>query len=121
MGGTDVPPEVSEYVAIDIGLIGPDYDGHERNVAICAKDKKAPYSYELTNRLIAYAEKAGCDYAVDIFFNYSSDATAAIMSCNDLQIGAFGMPVYCSHGRERTHILSLENTLNLMLAYVLDI
>ena len=29
MGGTYVPPEVSEYVAIDIGLIGPDYDGNE--------------------------------------------------------------------------------------------
>lgn len=121
MSGPYVPAEVSEYVAVDICLIGPDYDGHERNVAICAKDKKAPYSYELTNRLIAYAEKAGCDYAVDIFFNYSSDATAAIMSCNDLQIGAFGMPVYCSHGRERTHMLSLKNTMNLMMAYVLDI
>ena len=121
MGGPYVPAEVSEYIAVDIGLIGPDYDGHERNVTICAKDKKAPYSYELTNRLIAYAEKAGCDYAVDVFFNYSTDATAAVMCCNDLQIGAFGMPVYCSHGRERTHILSLKNTLNLMLAYVLDI
>ncbi len=28
-GGTYVPPEVSEYVALDIGLIGPDYDGDE--------------------------------------------------------------------------------------------
>ena len=121
MGGPYVPAEVSEYVAVDIGLIGPDYDGHERNVTICAKDKKAPYSYELTNRLIAYAEKAGCDYVVDIFFNYSTDATTAILSSNDLQIGAFGMPVYCSHGRERTHVLSLKNTTNLMLAYVLDL
>ena len=58
---------------------------------------------------------------MDVFFNYSTDATAAVMCCNDLQVGAFGMPVYCSHGRERTHILSLKNTLNLMLAYVLDI
>ena len=121
MGGPYVPAEVSEYVAVDIGLIGPDYDGHERNVTICAKDKKAPYSYELTNRLIAYAEKAECDYAVDIFFNYSTDATTAILSSNDLQIGAFGMPVYCSHGRERTHLLSLQNTTNLMLAYILDL
>ena len=121
MGGPYVPAEVCEYVAVDIGLIGPDYDGHERNVTICAKDKKAPYSYELTNRLIACAEKAGCDYAVDIFFNYSTDATAAILCCNDLQIGAFGMPVYSSHGRERTHVLSLKNTTNLMLAYVLGL
>lgn len=121
LGGPYVPPEVSEYVAIDIGLIGPDYDGHERCVTICSKDNAAPYSYELTNRLIAYAEKAGCDYAVDIFYRYGTDASAAMKSCNNIQIGAFGMPVYCSHGRERTHLLSLTNTLNLLLAYVLDI
>ena len=34
---------------------------------------------------------------------------------------AFGMPVYCSHGMERTHIDGLEYTVGLMLAYVLDI
>ena len=31
------------------------------------------------------------------------------------------MAVYCSHGMERTHITGLENTMNLLLAYVLDI
>ena len=39
MGGPYIPAEVSEYVAVDIGLIEPDYDGHEQNVTICAKDK----------------------------------------------------------------------------------
>lgn len=121
LGGPWVPAEVSEYVAIDIGLIGPDYEGHERCVTICAKDNKAPYTYALTNRLIAYAEKAGCDYAVDIFYRYGTDASVALATSNNLQAAAFGMPVYCSHGRERTHALSLQNTTNLLLAYVLDI
>lgn len=121
LGGPWVPPEVSEYVAIDIGLIGPDYDGHERCVSICAKDRKAPYTYDLVTRLIHYAEKAECDYAVDIFFRYSTDASTALTCSNNVAAAAFGMPVYCSHGRERTHILSLTNTTNLMLAYVLDI
>lgn len=121
LGGPYVPPEVSEYVAIDIGLIGPDYDGHEKGVTICAKDVKAPYTYELTNRLIDYAEKAGCDYAVDIFYRYGTDASTALGCCNNVQAAAFGMPVYCSHGRERTHIKSLVNTMNLLLAYMLDI
>jgi len=121
LGGPWVPEEVQEYIALDIGLIGPDLDGHERCVSICAKDRKAPYTYDLVNRLIAYAEKAGCDYAVDIFFRYSTDASTALTCGNNLAVGAFGMPVYCSHGRERTHILSLQNTTNLMLAYVLDI
>ncbi len=121
LGGPWVPEEVSEYVAIDIGLIGPDYDGHERCVTICAKDRKAPYTYDLVTRLINQAEKAGCDYAVDVFFRYSTDASTALTCSNNVSAAAFGMPVYCSHGRERTHILSLKNTANLMLAYVLDI
>ncbi len=120
-GGTYVPEGVSEYVAVDIGLIGPDYDGNEFSVSICAKDNSAPYDYELTNRLIGYAQKAECDYAVDIFYRYGTDGNAAVRAGNNLRSAAFGMAVYCSHGMERTHIKGLENTTNLLLAYVLDI
>lgn len=121
LGGPYVPEEVSEYVAIDIGLIGPDYEGNERCVTICSKDARVTYSYELTSRMIEYAKKADCNYAVDIFYRYGTDAAIALASSNDLQAAAFGMPVYCSHGRERTHMLSLTNTTNLLLAYALDI
>ena len=120
-GGTFVPAGVSEYVALDIGLIGPDYDGSEFNVAICAKDAAAPYDYDLTTRLIRYAEKAECDYAVDVFYRYGTDGNAAVRAGNNLRAAAFGMPVLCSHGMERTHIDSLDNTTNLLLAYLLDI
>lgn len=120
-GGTYVPAEVSEYVALDIGLIGPDYEGSEYKVSICAKDNAAPYDYDLTTRLVGYAEKAGCDYAVDVFYRYGTDGNAAVRAGNNLRAAAFGMAVYCSHGMERTHIVGLENTMNLLLAYVLDI
>ena len=120
-GGTYVPPEVSEYIAVDIGLIGPDQDGNEFAVSICAKDNAAPYDYELTSRLIQYAEKAECDYAVDVFYRYGTDGNAAVRAGNNLRAAAFGMAVYCSHGMERTHTKGLENTVNLLLAYVLDI
>lgn len=120
-GGTYVPEEVSEYVAVDIGLIGPDYDGNEYKVSICAKDNAAPYDYDLTTRLVEKAEKAGCDYAVDIFYRYGTDGNAAVRAGNQLRAAAFGMAVYCSHGMERTHIEGLKNTMNLLLAYVLDI
>ena len=119
IGGTYVPEEVSEFVAIDIGLIGPDYDGTEYNVAICCKDNASPYDYELTTRLINLAEKIGCDYAVDIFYRYGTDASASLKAGNNLKAAAFGMPVICSHGMERTHIDSLNNTIDLMIAYVL--
>ncbi len=121
MGGTYVPAEAEEYVALDIGLIGPDYDGNEFKVSICAKDNASTYDYDLTNRLIAYAQKAGCEYAVDVFFSYGTDAHAATRGGNNLRPAAFGMAVWCSHGMERTHIKGLENTMNLLLAYTLDI
>ncbi len=119
IGGTYVPAEVSEFVAIDIGLIGPDYDGNEYCVTICCKDNASPYDYELTTRLINLADKIGCNYAVDIFYRYGTDASAALKGGNNLKAAAFGMPVICSHGMERTHIDSINNTTDLMIAYVL--
>lgn len=121
IGGTYVPEGVSEYVAIDIGLIGPDYNGNEHSVSICAKDASFPYDYELTNRLINYAKKADCDYAIDVYFRYGSDAGSAVRAGNNLKYALFGMAVYNSHGMERTHIKGMENTTNLLIAYVLDI
>lgn len=120
-GGACVPPEVSEFVAVDIGLIGPDYNGNEFAVSICAKDKSTPYDYELTSRLIEQAKKAEADYAVDIFYRYGTDANAAWKAGSNLKAAAFGMAVYCSHGMERTHIDGLANTTNLILAYLLDL
>lgn len=120
LGGTYVPGAVSEYVAVDIGLIGPDYEGSEFSVSICAKDKAAPYDYELTSRLIRYAEMAECDHCVDIFYRYGTDGNAAMRGGNNVRAAAFGMAVYCSHGMERTHIKGVANTVGLLLAYVLD-
>ena len=118
-GGVFVPSEISEYVAVDIAILGPDADGSEQAVTICAKDASMPYDYDLTNRIIAAAEREGCDYAVDLFYRYGSDASQAIKGGNNLRAAAFGMGVYSSHGVERTHIKGIENTARLMLAYVL--
>ena len=120
-GGRYVPEEVEEYVAVDIGLIGPQHEGDERKVSICAKDKNGPYDYELTSRLMAYAEKAEVDYVLDVFLNYSTDGNAAVRGGNNLKAADFGMACWCSHGRERTHIDGLVGTTALMLAYALDI
>ena len=120
-GGSFVPEEVSEFVAVDIGLIGPELDGDERKVSICTKDVVSVYDYGLTNLLIKKAEKAECPYVTDVFMRYSTDGMAAWRGGNDLCVGAFGMAVYCSHGMERTHIDGLDATVNLILAYLLDI
>ncbi|MBQ9543548.1 MAG: peptidase M42 [Clostridia bacterium] len=121
LGGAYVPPEVSEYVAVDIIPTGPDTDCTEFTTAVCASDIIGPYDYDLTSRLLAYAEKAGCECTVELAKIYSTDAAAAMRSGNDLVGAAFGMPVFGSHGMERTHVDGLKNTVNLLLAYVLDI
>lgn len=120
-GGCYVPEGVSEYIAVDIGLVGGDLNGNEYSVSICAKDGTMPYDYALRKRLIGYAQKAECDYAVDVFLVYGSDAHAAIRGGNNVADAVFGMGTYCTHGMERTHIDGMANTANLLLAYALDI
>lgn len=119
LGGVYVPTDISEYLAVDIAILGPDSDGSEQKVSICAKDASLPYDYTLTNRLIALAEQNECDYAVDLFYRYGSDAGAAIKGGNNLRAALIGMGVYASHGVERTHIKGVENTAKLLLSYVL--
>lgn len=119
LGGVYVPTEISEYMAVDIAILGPDSDGSEQKVSICAKDASLPYDYDLTNRLIATAEQNECDYAVDLFYRYGSDAGAAIKGGNNLRSALIGMGVYASHGVERTHLKGVENTAKLLLGYVL--
>lgn len=120
-GGAYVPNEVSEYVAIDIGLIGPDYHGSEYKVSICAKDNYSPYDRGLTTRLINQAKKVNANYCVDIFYRYGTDANAAIRAGNNLYAAAFGMGCLSSHGVERCHISAIEETTKLLIAYVLDL
>ena len=119
LGGNYIPPEISEAVALDIGCIGPDQDGTEYGVSICAYDNNGPYNWELTTRLVNLAEKLGCDYAVDTFRHYGSDLSAAIKGGCNVKVGVFGMAVTCSHGRERTHLDGLRNTYDLLTGYVL--
>ena len=119
LGGNYMPPEVSEAVALDIGCIGPDQDGTEFGVSSCAYDNNGPYNYALTTRLINLAEKLGCDYAVDTFRHYGSDCSAAIKGGCNVKVGVFGMAVSCSHGRERTHLDGLRNSMDLLIGYVL--
>ena len=117
-GGAYVPAEAEEFAAIDIGLIGPDYDGREEGVSICAKDKFSPYDRELTGRLIRLAEAGGLNYAVDVYYRYGSDAGAAVRAGADLAAALFGTPCYASHGVERMHVRGIEETARLLIGYL---
>lgn len=119
-GGTYVPAEVSEIIALDVGLIGPGLEGSDRKVSICAKDTKIHYDYLLTSHLIRLAEENQIDYAVDVYNSYGTDAKAALMGGNNLRAAAFGMGTYGTHGMERTHMDGVNNTTALLLSYLLE-
>ena len=120
-GGAYIPSEVEEFVAIDIGLIGPDYDGNEHAVSICVKDNFSPYDRNLTGKIIAEAEANGINHAIDIFYRYGTDANAAVRAGNNVRAAAFGMACYCSHGMERTHLDGVVETAKLAVAYMMEL
>ncbi len=118
-GASWVPEEITEFLAVDMGVIGDDLNGSEYKVSICAKDSSGPYDYEITSRLISLAKENGIDYVVDIFPHYASDVSSALHGGNDICGALIGPGVHASHGMERTHRRGLENTLKLLKAYIL--
>lgn len=117
-GAATVSKDICEFVTVDMGCIGKDLAGNEYAVSICAKDSSGPYSYELTNKLCNLAKDNNINYVIDIFPYYGSDIGAAWRSGVDCQGALIGPGVHASHGMERTHLEAIENTINLLFAYL---
>lgn len=117
-GSSNIPSEISELLAVDMGCIGDDLACSEYDVSICAKDSSGPYDYELTTHLINLAKENSLNYAVDIYPYYGSDVSAALRGGNDIKGALIGPGVHASHGMERTHYQAIENTIKLILAYI---
>ena len=114
-----IPEKTKELVAIDIAPVGEAQTSSEYSVSIAAKDRKSVYDFYLRNKLVQIAENSGIDYAVDVFNSYSSDATQAILWGADLKFACLGPGVSETHHYERTHITALENTIKLLIKYML--
>lgn len=117
-GSSNIPSEISELIAVDMGCIGKDLACSEHDVSICAKDSSGPYDYEITTRLIELAKKHQLSYAVDVYPYYGSDVSAALRGGNNIKGGLIGPGVHASHGMERSHIDAVDNTLKLLMAYI---
>ena len=113
-----VPAGVTEILSVDMGCVGDGLACKEHQVSICAKDSGGPYHYDVVSGLIAAAQKAGMDFAVDVYPHYGSDAEAALRAGWDVRHGLIGAGVYASHGYERSHVRGAENTLRLLEAYL---
>lgn len=120
-GGSVVPQDVRDYVAIDIACIGPEQTSSERKVSVFCKDSRFPYNLDLTRELEDCAKAAGADYVPDIFTpHYGTDADPALTAGYDIRHGAVGPGVRASHGYERTHIDAIKNTYKLVAQLVSD-
>lgn len=119
-GAAAIDKDISEFVTVDMGCIGLDLNGDECKVSIAAKDSGGPYDYELTSKLISLAKENNINYVVDIFPFYGSDVGAAQRAGVDCKGALIGSGVAASHGMERTHLEGVENTMGLLLAYLLS-
>jgi putative aminopeptidase FrvX len=119
-GAASLPPDIQELIAVDMGAMGDDLSASERQVSICAKDSTGPYDYRMTSKLIELAERSGIGYAVDIYPQYGSDASAALRGGADIRAALIGPAVHASHSMERTHMDAIAGTAALLAAYISD-
>ncbi|WP_018755826.1 M42 family metallopeptidase [Paenibacillus terrigena] len=119
-GGSYIPAEIDELIAVDMGAMGDDLACTELDVSICAKDSSGPYDYGMTSKFIRLAEREQIQHVVDIYPYYGSDASAALRGGNNIKAALIGPGVHASHGMERTHIQAVMNTAKLLAAYVTD-
>ncbi len=117
-GGSSMPYNVNELIAVDMGCVGEDLNGNEYSVSICAKDSSGPYDYELTTSIINCAKKLGIDYAVDVYPMYGSDASAFLRGGNDARVALIGPGVDASHGMERTTLIAIQNSAKILVEYI---
>jgi len=113
-----IPTDAEEMISVDMGAVGDDLKTDEYKVSICAKDSGGPYDYEVTNHLLAVAEKQKIDFALDIYPYYGSDVEATLRAGYDLRHGLVGPGVFASHSYERTHKKGIDNTYRLLAAYI---
>ena len=112
-----LPEDLIEFIAVDMGVAGPERESSEDKVTICAADSTGPFNYQLTKDLIEMARSQSIPYAVDTFPHYGSDAAAALKAGLDVRHGLIGPGIDSSHAMERTHVKALRATIDLIIAY----
>ena len=117
-GVATIPDALTEFVALDIGIVAEGTESSEHCVTIAARDSRSPYHLPLRRRLTALAREQGIDFRTDVFYRYGSDATIAILQGADVAFACFGPGVDATHHYERTHRKALEETSRLLMAYL---
>ncbi|MBS1717089.1 MAG: M42 family metallopeptidase [Armatimonadetes bacterium] len=120
-GGADsMPPDLDEFLILDMACVGVGQNGDEHHCSICTKDSSGPYSKALTDRLRAIADHRGIDLRTDIYPRYGSDGSAYWRAGGTAQVALIGPGVDTSHGYERTHTEALRDTALLLAEYLME-
>ena len=121
MGGrSDLPVSLEELIAIDMAAIGAGQASDEFHASICVKDAAFPYHHGFSNKLRDLAEAYDIPHKVDIYVNYSSDATTYWSAGGSAAVALIGPGVDSSHHYERTHKEALISSTKWVLAYLLS-
>ncbi|SDY27910.1 M42 family metallopeptidase [Thermoactinomyces sp. DSM 45892] len=115
---SNIPAQVREFLAVDMGAIGEGQSTDEFTVSICAMDGVGPYNYELRRKLVKLAKEYKIPYQIDLYPFYGSDAGAALKAGEDVMHALIGPGVDASHAFERTHRDSLQATYQLLNKYL---
>jgi putative aminopeptidase FrvX len=120
-GGADgLPPDLAEYVVVDMGALGDGQSGDEFSVSICVKDSSGPYHVEMNEKLRRLCQRHAIPHQVDIYPYYGSDGSMYWRAGGRARVGLVGPGVDASHGYERTHQDSLQHTAHLIARYLVE-
>ena len=63
---SNIPAQVVEYLAVDMGAMGDDQQTDEYTVSICVKDASGPYHYDFRQHLVCllYTSDAADDCSI---------------------------------------------------------
>lgn len=115
---SNIPAQVVEYLAVDMGAMGDDQQTDEYTVSICVKDASGPYHYDFRQHLVALAKEQDIPFKLDIYPFYGSDASAAMSAGAEVKHALLGAGIESSHSYERTHIDSVVATERMVDAYL---
>ena len=112
------PDDIVDLLTVDMAVVAPKQQSDEYSVTICAKDSAGPYHFGFRRELEALAKVNDLRYCVDIYPFYGSDGEAYWRAGGDVRVSLIGPGVDASHHYERTHRDALENTAQLIAAYL---
>ena len=115
-----LPENVSDFLAVDMGVCGANQTSDEKKVTVCAADSSGPYNYELTRHLIDLSQTNDIPFVVDTFPFYGSDAGAAMRMGLDARHALVGPGVDTSHAIERTHEEGIKATIDLVTLFAME-